>query len=375
MLDAMLHDANFDPAIAIIPDYRWPDLIEESMIACRETLTASYPPDLMIDTAQNRYGRWPDVLQNADIVCFPSPYLHMSAFNYSPRYALGRQFLPIIVNYGYYRSVYDRELLGMYSYAYCWKVFLECDETLEEYRKYSVLHGENASLTGYVKMDPLSKVSPQPHERPRILVALHHSIDGGYNDTLALANFVRYYDYFRTLPDKYPMIDFVYRPHPALFKALQSAEGWTDKQVDAYLRDMKAKPNVIWSDGGDYFQEFADSDACIQDCGSFLVEYFYTGKPCCYMLKTPDDIDAKFAPLGKACLEQCYLSYSTDDIDDFILGVVLGGEDPKAEGRAKLADHVMLNYPHAAEAALQDILDSIMNSDSINDDEEGSCEG
>ena len=118
---------------------------------------------------------------------------------------------------------------------------------------------------------------------------------------------------------------------------------------------------MIWSDGGDYFREFAESDACIQDCGSYLVEYFYTGKPCCYMLKSPADVNAKFAPLGKECLANCYIAYDTAAIERFVADVVVGGKDPKREARAAFAKRIMVNYPRAAEVALAHIKSGLSN--------------
>lgn len=114
---------------------------------------------------------------------------------------------------------------------------------------------------------------------------------------------------------------------------------------------MKAHPNVRWSDEGDYFPVFASSDACVQDCGSYLVEWFYTGKPCCYMLKDSSDIDAKFAPLGKECLSHCYLTCDEAAIKSFLHGDVVGGSDPKAAARNPFQKTIMINYPHAADVA------------------------
>lgn len=368
LFELMQNSDSFDPYVVVIPDFRFrhqAEVIEENIAKHMQSLSAFVGEDRLSCAMQDEYSQWIDVTQDADIVCYPSPY-NVSSYNYNIRYALGRDFLPIIFNYGYYRSIYDRDIMSMYNYAYCWKAFFECTENMEEYATYSELKGSNASLVGYAKMDSLANYAPKPHTRPRVLVALHHSVEGGYNETLALANFIRYYDYFTDLPDKYPNIDFVYRPHPALFDALVRTEGWDADRSMQYIEAMKSKPNVIWSNGGDYFQEFADSDACIQDCGSFLVEYFYTNKPCCYMLKDPSDVEEKFAPLGQKCLEQCYVSYSTDDIDAFINDVVISGNDTKADGRAELAKHIMLNYPHAAQAALDDIVNGIMGAGESN---------
>ena len=354
LFDAMLANTHFNPFIIVIPDLRWRDNAADAMEACREELAATVPAERLSTIEKDEFDAWPDILEDADIVCYPSPY-ELSSFRYNPRYAMGRNFLPICVNYGYYRSIYDRHVMRGQSYAYMWKAFFECEDTISEYREYSAIGGTNADLVGYMKMDALAKIVPEPHERKRILIAPHHSVAGGTNKMLSLANFVRYSDFFMQLPDRYPEIDFVFRPHPFLFKVLSRPKQWGKQRVEEYIEELKAKPNVIWSSGGNYFQEFAESDACIQDCGSYLVEYFYTGKPCCYMLKDPSDIDEKFAPLGKKCLENCYVAYDTDAIDAFIRDVIVGGNDPKAAARAAFAKTIMLNHPHAADIALDHI--------------------
>ena len=361
LLDKMLQDELFDPKIVVIPDRRVHNSFA-SMMKCEEELEKEYSHEKLFRVQDDRYGRWPEVLEDADLVVYPFPY-NISDFKYNVRYALGRNFLPLIVNYGFYRSMYDRSIISTYNYAYFWKIFVECEETMDEYRNYSVLKGENCDLVGYIKMDDMAKIERKRYSRKRILLALHHSVEGGYNDTLSLANYIRYYEYFETLPDKYPDIDFIYRPHPFLFEALRKAKGWDEKKTASYIEEMKNKKNVIWSDSGDYFDVFVNSDGCIQDCGSFLVEYMYTGKPCCYMLKDPKDIDEKFAPLGKECLDRCYISYNTNDIDAFIREVIAEGKDPKKESRDRFAEHIMVNYPNAADKALETIKKAILEDE------------
>jgi hypothetical protein len=279
----------------------------------------------------------------------------MSSFYYEPKYAMRRPFLPIMVNYGFYRSYYDDKVLALDSYTYFWKAFFECRDSLSQYQANSPYGGINGEMIGYIKMDPLAAYQGNKHERKRILLALHHSVEGGNNKFLELGNIIRYKDYFLELPDRYPEIDFIFRPHPFLYRTLCRNDLWGEEKTEEFFSAMRSKANIIWSDGDDYFKEFAESDGCIQDCGSYLVEYMYTGKPCCYMLKDPSDIDMKFAPLGKKCLDQCYISYDTNAIDRFIQNVILDGKDEKLETRAKLAKEIMVNYPHAAESALESI--------------------
>ncbi|MCQ2390815.1 MAG: hypothetical protein MJ240_05290 [Kiritimatiellae bacterium] len=355
LFEAMLADPKFDAFVCVIPDLRWRGKSPiPAMANCEQEMRAVFHEDRVLTIRPDEFGLWPDVLGDADIACYPSPY-ELSSFRYNPHYSVGRGFLPICVNYGFYRSVYDRHVMGGQSYTYMWKAFFECEATRQEYADYSILKGANADVVGYVKMDGLATVMPEPHERKRILVAPHHSVEGGVNKTLSLANFIRYADFFLMLPDKFPEIDFVFRPHPFLFQIMSRPNLWGPKRVEAYIAELKDKPNVIWSDGGDYFREFAESDGCIQDCGSYLVEYLYTGKPCCYMLKSPQDIDEKFVQLGKDCLEQCYVAYDVNAIESFIRDVIVGGKDPKRDARLAFAKNVMVNYPHAADAALDSI--------------------
>ena len=127
-----------------------------------------------------------------------------------------------------------------------------------------------------------------------------------------------------------------------------------NEKVKDYIDKIKSKFNVIYSDYGDYFDDFANSDAIIEDCGSFLTEYFYTQKPHCYMLKSPDDIENKFIDLGKKCLDNCYIAYNETEIVDFIENVVIKENDPKKKDRESFSKlEVMYNYPNAALAAVK----------------------
>ncbi len=354
LFDAMRRDKAFDARIFVIPDMR--GLSREPSVgrqACRTALGRDYPPECFVEGEPDDLGLWPDILEDADIVCFPSPY-DLSCFRFNPHYAVGRNFLPIHVNYGFYRSLYDRELMERQNYAYFWKAFFECGATAGEYAAHSLLKGANAEVVGYVKMDALATAEPWPRNgnRKRVLIAPHHSVEGGANDTLSLSNFQRYADFFLALPARHPELDFVFRPHPFLFAILSHPAKWGRTRVEDWTARMKAHPNVRWNDEGDYFPAFASCDAIVQDCGSYLVEWFYTGKPCCYMLKAPSDIEAKFAPLGRECLSHCSLAYNEADIEAFLRDVVENGNDPKAAARETFRKTVMVNYPHAADAAL-----------------------
>jgi len=356
----MRRDSRFDARIAVIPDLRGIAGAAplQGIERCRAALAEAYPAEAFLPVARGADGAWPDVLADfgADLVCHPSPY-ELSDFKYNPRWCVGRSLLPIYISYSFSTSVFGYGVLSRLNYAWFWKVFVECDETAREYAEHSILKGANAETVGYFKMDSLASAKPWPRngDRKRVLIAPHHSVKGGANDMLALSNFQRYADYFLSLPEKHPELDIVFRPHPFLFDVLSRPSKWGPKKVLRWVARMKAHPNVRWSGEGDYFPSFASCDAIVHDCGSFLAEWFYTGKPGCFLLKDPSDAAAKFTPLGKECLSHCYLACDEAAIETFLRNVVIGGSDPKAAARDAFRKTIMVNHPHAADTALAKI--------------------
>jgi hypothetical protein len=173
------------------------------------------------------------------------------------------------------------------------------------------------------------------------------------------SNFLRFADCFMSLPTKYPEVDFVFRPHPHLFHRLESKAVWGKRRTNEWKTRFLAHPNVSWSEEGDYFLEFSLSDGLIQDCGSFIPEWLYTGKPGCYMLRPDAPPEKELSPFGLECLNHYYLASKQDEIEHFISDVVLKGIDPMQQARKDFIPLVAVNHPHAAIFALEDIKQSL----------------
>ena len=110
----------------------------------------------------------------------------------------------------------------------------------------------------------------------------------------------------------------------------------------------------IYDNSQDYFEYFADSDAMIHDCGSFIGEYLHTEKPCCYMLKNLEQVQDGLLPLGQACMENYYKALSENDIISFIEEVVIKRNDPLAEARVNFVrSQLKVNYPNASQKFVQ----------------------
>ena len=351
LFEKMLSDEKFEVSLIIIPDIRFgvekakelQDQVIKELSEYKEHTTI-----IPIDENDDKLK----LNKIADIVFIPWIY-NISHEKYNLYNLIKANILPAMINYGFFRSVYDRGLISSNEMSLLWKVFAETSFNVDEYKEHQQIKGNNVVLTGYAKMDAFIDYK-NTTTRKTIMIAPHHSVEGGYNNILSLSNFYQYADLFLSLPDMYPDIDFIFRPHPALFICLEREEFWGEERVNDYINQMKSKKNVIYSEKGNYFQDFANSDGIIQDCGSYLVEYFYTLKPQCYMLKSPNDIDEKFTELGKLCLENCYVSYEQKAIIKFVEEVIVKENDPMKESREKFAQKiVMLNFPHASEKIIE----------------------
>lgn len=341
---------NYNVRFLVVPDFRFGHrVVKKIQDECYAELIKHYEKECVIKTPIDIKEDKVKLIDFTDIMFFSVPY-NASHPKYNLMNIIDSGILPAMVNYGFFRSLYDRNLIASQEYSLYWKVFIETQYNMHEFLKHQILKGRNCVLTGYCKMDNYKNQEQKKIENKKcILIAPHHSVEGGFNDTLQLSNFHKYADFFQQLPKLYPNINFIFRPHPALFLCLTFHKMWSQEKVNAYIDDMKNNPNVIFSDSSDYFEEFAQSDGIIQDCGSYLVEYFYTGKPQCYMLKSEKDIDAKFVELGKKCLEHSYIAYEKEHILNFIDNVILAEKDDKKEARNIFAkSEIMINYPNVS---------------------------
>lgn len=362
---ALLRDHRFDARIAVFPEAAWSDDgAAEQVRRCEDALAREFPAAAFVRVRPGLDGDDPDVTAGADVVCYPRIY-NTCHFRCNPRWSVRRPFLPIYANYGHPCTIFARPVLALANYAYQWRVFLESDNALALYREVSRIGGANGAVVGSLKMDTLAETAARAEaERPRdgrkcVLLAPHHSVAGGSNDILSLSNFLRLADFFADLPARFPDVDFLFRPHPFLFPVLERPNFWGKARCEAWRARFLAHPNARWTDGGDPLRDFAASDAIVQDCASFLADWMFTGKPCCYVLRDEADVGRKFNEIGRQCLEWCNLAFGEAEIAAFVRDVVLGGNDPKKAGREAFRRQFAVNWPHAAETALHVLAESL----------------
>ena len=360
----MKDDPHFDCFIAVVP----------RVTRGEAFLRATYAKAM--DTLRPRYGEAvralydPDTKKceglegQADVVFTSIVYEDQSLPQFTTD-AMSAYALVVAISYGYSGLFKNnvRNTIFLPNVVLSWRFVLSNRDTLEEWTSHNPMLARNAVVCGYAKMDRYENARKaaegQKAEGRRVLICPHHSIERD-TDGLRLSTFLAFADFFARLPGLYPDVKFVFRPHPLLFPRLRTGKWWGEERTAAYERKMESYPNVEFQRGGDYFRTFAESDALIHDCGSFLAEYFYTGRPQCYLLADEETAGREFLPFGRKLLDATYRASSEKEVTDFIDRVVLGGDDPLAARRDELArNSVCIHYPNAAACVVDAVVRGI----------------
>lgn len=356
IFDKMLADKRFDPYFIVYPDYyRNKSFADEMYDRTRDSLVSAYGIERVLSGRAG--GKYMDYTGFFDLMVTNNPYENMTPPVFRVPYWTRRGVPSFYISYFYmgrcYVTVWNLKMLTLSCF---WRIFAENKYVIDLAKKYQAVRGRNCVLTGCPKMDDYPAIEPTPRTRKRILVAPHHTIEPA---DVSVGCFMEYANHFLELVRKFPQVDFVFRPHPQMWqklRGLQRLKGlvpWGNARTDAYIAELEKEPNLIMSNGGSYLQEFADSDALIHDCGSFLAEYLYTGKPCAYVYRSTIDRAKTFQELGEKCINAHYVMHNHEDVERFVEEVVLGGKDEMRGMRESFAkSEIMVNYPHASDTIM-----------------------
>lgn len=352
VFEAMLGNPLFDPYIVIAPNvsrgHRYQMQVYNEAVT---SLTEQYP-GRVIEGYCERYDEYFELKDEFKLIFFCNPYPKLVHRFHRLEYFLDKDVLTVYANYGFAALSFWNEVLTSEFYNKVWLACIETATNLNHLKKHQQISGINGKVTGYLKMDKMAAIVPEKRHRKRIIISPHHTVWGW--STLNIGNFLKYCQLFKELPKRFPQIDFVFRPHPLLFSNLIAHKIWTQEEIDTYLAELEANENAVYDHSGDYLEQFVNSDAMIHDCGSFIGEYLYTEKPCCYMLKSEEQTKDGLVPLGQKCMENYYKAFTEEDIISFIENVVLRGDDPMKEQREQFVrTELKFNYPHATDDLVQ----------------------
>jgi hypothetical protein len=293
-----------------------------------------------------------------DVVFYELPYYSTVPESY--RIPIISQYaLTCYIPYGYKIAKRYQEHFNLYEFSSIWRIFAESEMHGKLFKQYSEIKGKNVVTTGYPKLDVyLSKEKPSPHKywkiaQPdvkRIIWAPHWTIN---DKVIAFSTFHKNYNFFLTLAMKYKNIEWVFKPHQELYPFCIREGLMTVDEANAYYKKWNTLPNTTTYLKGGYFDLFKTSDALITCCGSFLAEYLPTGKPVLY-LANPKSIG--FNIVGQQIINGYYRAETNDEIEEFIVRVILKQDDYLKEKRLANMSHVAINRHGAGKAIKNHIM-------------------
>ena len=348
LFDLMLESPHFDPYFIVIPVlFGDRQHLEFNYNRTLRELTDKYGSERVLSGYNLQTLECTDFTDQFEMASTNTPYDGLTEDCFKSRYWISRGIPVFYIPYFYMGLCrITKENLQRIDFNFFWKVFVPNQYTKSLAKEYMANAGKNIIVTGYPKLDNIFAISYNPNHRKQVVLAPHHLIG---NTELDRGGFREYADIIQALPQKYPQVDFIFRPHPQLFERLKNY--WSQDDIDNWLKLLLLNENVTYSIEGDYLTMLANSDALIHDCGSFVAEYLYFNKPCAYLFRQGVDYKAMQLKLGLQCLDKYYPIREENDWYRFIEDVVLEGKDELKDKREFFSKkRIMVNHPHATKA-------------------------
>lgn len=329
----MLKDPFFEPEILVCP---YTPYGEERMLEDMEQAYDYFKEKgYLVRKSRNEDGSWIKLEElKPDLVFFTNPHNLTRKEYYEDAYL---NYLSCYAGYGMPISKYSnyQGQFNQYFHNAVWKIFVQTQEMVVNYKKHSSRNGLNIHLVGDNVVEQLSQKSlavqsqwKDNSQRKKIIYAPHHTIED--NEQLSLGTFLEYGEYFKKIANQNKEeIYWSFKPHPILKSKLYIHPKWGKQKTDEYYRFWETS-KFSQLDEGEYIDLFIHSDALILDSSSFLGEYLFTQKPMVYLLKK--NVEDFMSEFGLLCLKVCYKARLSIDIDGFLKEIILSN-DPLKENR------------------------------------------
>jgi hypothetical protein len=284
-----------------------------------------------------------------DLIFYTNPYKGLI----DNRYFITRfrKVLTCYIPYAFFpvegKWVFDQLLHNL-----CWLIFSETSFHIELAKRYERRQAKNMVFTGYPGCDPfLFGMKPQNNvwknaNLKKIIWAPHH---------IDIKQFVDIAYLFIDITYKYQdKIQVAFKPHPLLKPKLRSY--WEKSKIEEYYTLWENLPNGQY-ENSDYTDLFLNSDALIHNSGSFLTEYFCTGKPC-FSTHTNETLK-ELSEFGCQIIDLHY-RISINEIEDYLNRVIINGDDYKKNQRLKFINNFII--PPNNKSATENIFEIIENN-------------
>ena len=254
-------------------------------------------------------------------------------------------YIPYYVNnYGVYPIDYNKPF-----HKYMFRHYVLNSDWEAEYKK--LAQRNNIYGLGHTFLDNFYLNQNKKTDKNYVIYAPHHSI---HNSILGYGTFLHNGYQILEYAKAHPEINWVFKPHPQL-KHILLKIGITKDKVNQYWSEW-AKIGIVCEDLS-YIDLFLDSKALITDCGSFLTEYFCTGKPLIHLLSN----DCNIVPnrIARKNFRTFYQVHDLDEMYETFDKVLIQNIDDKKEERLKVLEESGLLNNYAAKNILEDIEETL----------------
>lgn len=366
LLRLFLKHPRFKPAIRLIMyDASTPQANEAEQKRIREYAEALGVPCLCFDS----YDKLPKG-QQADIIFLNEPYDSLF-WGVSRQFGFEKRAL-CFIPYGFF-SIGTKETMDNLTNNIAIFNFYENEASRRLAASLMENGGANVRITGHTMADaflrsqdryaPAWKDCGKPMKK--VIWAPHWTITNGIS-FFASGNFLGIAEKMLTLAEQYrEEIQFAFKPHPLLYRALCKHPDWGKEKADTYYQRWVEMPNTQLEEGT-YVGLFMQSDAIIHDCSSFIIEYMFADKPAMFLVR--GEGYQGYSDMAKEALN-CYIKGKDfADIESFLQSL-LRGEDPLHELRRAFRKDYLIP-PHNQSAA-QNIIDCLLGEGAYSEPNEG----
>ena len=200
-----------------------------------------------------------------------------------------------------------------------------------EYKKYLSDLNSNIKVVGHPILDRYRSILLKNYSYTTdggfVIYAPHWSIGKG---TVNYSTFIWSGYTMLEFAEKHSNFRWVFRPHPRLFKELQNRGILSKVEIDNYIERWSRI--AIIDCNLDYIETFSKSLCLITDCGSFLTEYFPTGKP---VIRMVNDLANQPCDALKDIVNLYYNVYSSDELLTKLNELLILNIDLKKDTRTK----------------------------------------
>lgn len=216
------------------------------------------------------------------------------------------------------------------------------------YHKKQTRKSNNMVSAGHTQLDYFYLNKPSVPTKRTVIYSPHWTIRG--IDNIAYSTFDWNGEAILEFAKSHPEIEWIFRPHPLLYKNLICTHFWSKEQTDNYYNEWKKFAK--FSDCGNYLDIFNNSYAMITDCGSFLTEYLLSEKPVIHLVSQNA---MEYNDAVKKITKSYYQAHNLSELNNYLEDVIINQNDYKKQDRINVLEELELRNNYCAANILKNI--------------------